>query len=162
MIICRRMVKPTNLLNTFLTSGSTTLSLHVNQTKKESIKMSNRMDDIIISGHNMELTPALKSTVLEKVTRLFEHEPHIIRLRIELDAVQSAHNEKEFAAKGHIEIKGKPLIVNVSSDDLYKSIDELVQKLDRKIRRRSRLRILKRKQPHSVDIPANLPKVQTA
>lgn len=120
------------------------------------------MDDIIISGHNMELTPALKSTVLEKVTRLFEHEPHIIRLRIELDAVQSAHNEKEFAAKGHIEIKGKPLIVNVSSDDLYKSIDELVQKLDRKIRRRSRLRILKRKQPHSVDIPANLPKVQTA
>ncbi|MCC5835244.1 MAG: ribosome-associated translation inhibitor RaiA [Opitutales bacterium] len=124
--------------------------------------MNDRTNDIIISGHNMELTAALKSTVREKVSRLFDHEQHIIRMRIELDAVQKTHNEHEFAAKGHIEIKGKPLVANDSSEDLYKSIDGMVQKLDRMLRRRSRLRVLKRKQTHEVDIPAQLPKVVNA
>lgn len=124
--------------------------------------MNNRTDDIIISGHNMELTAALKSTVVDKFSRLFEHEPHIIRIRVELDAVQKAHNQPEFAAKGHIEIRGAPLIVSESGEDLYKAIDDVVDKLDRKIRRRSRLRVLKRKKAQDVDIPANLPKVQHA
>ena len=51
------------------------------------------------------------------------------------------------------------MIVSVASDDLYKSIDILVDKLDRKLRRHSRLERVKRKQPHEVDIPADLPKV---
>lgn len=129
---------------------------------KERYIMNDRTNDIIISGDNLELTEALKSIVLEKVSKLFEHEQHIIRMRIELSAVQDAHREKEFSAKGHIEIKGKPLIVTESSIDLYKSIDLVVEKLDRMLRRRSRLRVLKRKQPHQVDIPAEIPKTQMA
>lgn len=125
--------------------------------------MNNRQNDIIISGHNMELTEAIKTIITEKCSRLFDHEQHIIRLRVDVDAVQKAHNEREFSAKGHIEIRGRPLIANDSSEDLYKSIDLLVQKLDRMLRRRSRLRVLKRKNLRGVEIPANLPpKVRTA
>ncbi|MCD8483376.1 MAG: ribosome-associated translation inhibitor RaiA [Verrucomicrobia bacterium] len=124
--------------------------------------MNNRVNDVIISGHNLELTAAIKSIVQEKVAKLFEHEGHIIRLRVEVAYSLNTTREKEFAAKGHIEIKGPPMIATVESEDLYKSIDLLVEKLDRMLRRRSRLRVLKRKHKHEVDIPAMIPKLQTA
>ena len=122
--------------------------------------MKDRTSDIIISGHNLDLTEALKRMVIEKVSKLFDHENHIVRIRVELSASQV--NTNAFHAKGLIEIRGKDLVADVGSEDLYKSIDLLESKLDRMLRRRSRLRVLKRKQPHGVDIPAALPKVQTA
>jgi len=121
--------------------------------------MKERANDIIISGHNLDLTDALKTMVIEKVSKLFEHENHIIRIRVELEVGQS--RGKEYLARGLIEIKGRDLVANVSSDDQYKSIDLLESKLDRMLRRRSRLRVLKRKQPKEVDIPAEIPKAQT-
>lgn len=122
--------------------------------------MKDRTNDIIISGKNLDLTPALKTMVIEKVSKLFEHENHIIRIRVELSTDQT--NQNSFHAKGQIEIKGKPLIADAGSEDLYKSIDLLENKLDRMLRRRSRLRVLKRKQPHEVEIPADIPKAQSA
>jgi len=118
--------------------------------------------DIIISGVHLDLTEALKSTVTEKAEKLFKHEESIIRLRVELEYNQNRTHEEEFTAKGHIEINGPAIVVSVASDDLYKSIDQLVNKLDRKLRRRSRLSKVKRKDKHEVDIPAELPRMQTA
>lgn len=110
----------------------------------------------------MDLTAALKDTVTEKMSKLFEHEGQIIRMRVELGVEQSAHNEKAFSAKGQIEIRGKDLFATVVENDLYKAIDGLEQKLDRMLRRRSRLRVLKRKRTHEVEIPAIIPKAQEA
>jgi putative sigma-54 modulation protein len=123
--------------------------------------ITDRSNDIIISGSHLDLTEALKQVVLEKTNKLFEHENQIIRIRIELSVIHANHT-KAFTAKGLIEIRGRDLVATVTSDDLYKSIDLLQQKLDRMLRRRSRLRILKRKSTHEVDIPALLPKVRTA
>jgi putative sigma-54 modulation protein len=123
--------------------------------------MNDRTNDIIISGHNLDLTGALKQMVIEKLSKLFEHENHIIRIRVELSTEQGTSN-KEYQAKGMIQIKGPDLIANVTSDDLYKSIDLLEAKLDRMLRRRSRIRVLKRKQKHEVDIPAVIPKARSA
>ncbi|MFO7725741.1 MAG: ribosome-associated translation inhibitor RaiA [Oceanipulchritudo sp.] len=123
--------------------------------------MNDRTNDIIISGHNLDLTDALKNMVMEKLSKLFEHENHIIRIRVELSTDQGT-STKGYLAKGLIEIKGPDLIANVTSEDLYKSIDLLESKLDRMLRRRSRMRVLKRKQKHEVDIPAVIPKAQTA
>lgn len=123
--------------------------------------MNDRTNDIIISGHNLDLTDALKAMVIEKLSKLFEHENHIIRIRVELSTEQGT-SSKEYLAKGMIQIKGPDLIANVTSEDLYKSIDLLEAKLDRMLRRRSRIRVLKRKQKHDVDIPAVIPKAQSA
>lgn len=124
--------------------------------------MNDRTNDIIISGDNLHLTEAMKQMVLEKVSKLFEHEPQIIRIRVEMSQDQKSRGNPDFIAKGLIEIRGNDMVVSVASDDAYKSIDILVNKLDRKLRRRSRLRILKRKQTHGVEIPAVIPKVQQA
>jgi putative sigma-54 modulation protein len=118
-----------------------------------------KQHDVIISGINMELTDSIKNVVYEKAEKLFEHDDHIIRMRVELayDSHQASH-QKEFIAKGHLEVRGNDHFVSVDTDDLYKSIDLMVQKLDRMLRRRSRLKKVKRKDTHFVDIPADIPK----
>ena len=117
--------------------------------------------EVIISGTKINLSDGLKNSIREKVDRLFRHEENIIRIQVELEYDTHRKNQDEYIAKGHIEIRGKPMIVSVSSEDLYKSIDEMVDKLDRMIRRRSRLDRVKRKTIDDGDIPAELPKVAT-
>ncbi len=119
--------------------------------------------DLIISGIHLELTEALKTTVQQKMERLFKHGTRIIRLRIELEHCTCRDHLGEFNAKGHIVLSGPEIMVSVASEDLYKSIDLLVDKLDRKLRRRSRLLKVKRHHPHEIEIPnAMLPKASWA
>ena len=51
--------------------------------------------------------------------------------------------KKNMWPKGHIELKGKTITISVLSENIYKAVDELVEKLDRGLRRRSRLAELK-------------------
>jgi putative sigma-54 modulation protein len=115
--------------------------------------------DVIISGLNLDLTEAMKNMVHEKAEKLFEHYDQIIRMRVELefDPHQATH-QKEFIAKGQLEVRGNDHFASDASGDMYKSIDGVVQKLDRMLRRRHRLAKVKRKNTHEVDIPANIPK----
>ena len=115
--------------------------------------------ELILSGVHLDLTDALKKTVHEKVEKLFRHEEDIVRIRVELEYDKAKSPQDQFLAKGHIEIHGPDMIISVRSEDLYKSIDQLVDKLDRKLRRRSRLQRVKRKETHDIDLPAELPKV---
>ena len=70
--------------------------------------------------------------------KIFKHEEKIIRARIELehDSKSSSH-EDEYVAKGHLELKGKTITISVLSENIYKAVDDLVDKLDRGLRRRS-------------------------
>ncbi len=124
--------------------------------------MNENSNDIIISGHNLDLTESLKHMIHEKMQKLFEHETRIQRLRVEVEYNKNVTKQDEFIVKGHIEMKGRPLIAQAESDDMYKSIDLLEKKLDRMLRRRSRLRVLKRKEVHTVDIPAFIPKATSS
>ena len=118
--------------------------------------------DIIITGTKMRLTGHLKDTVHDKVEKLFKHEDNILRIQIELGHDSNKKKEEEYYVKGHIEINGPPMIVTEVSNDILTSLERVVDKLDRKIRRRSRLNKVKRKAVHAVDIPADLPKVAEA
>jgi putative sigma-54 modulation protein len=115
--------------------------------------------EVILKGVHLDLTESLKSIANEKVSRLFRHEDRIVRIRVELEHDKTTTKDKEFLAKGHIEIQGPSLNATVATEDCLKSLDQLVDKLDRMIRRRSRLRRVKRKHPHGVEIPAEIPKV---
>lgn len=121
-----------------------------------------KQHDIIVTGRNLELTEAMKDAIHRKAEKLFSHEERIIRLRVELEYNKNVTGQDEQIAKGHIEIEGNPLITTESSQDMYTSIDQVVEKLDRMLRRRSRLRKVKRKDLHSVDVPSELPKTSMA
>lgn len=113
---------------------------------------------LILRGIHLELTDALKQAVRDKVARLLRHEPRIVRIRIDLEHDRTKGQGSQFIAKGHIEIGGPDMLASVASDDGYKSIDALVDKLDAALRRRHSELKEKRHHPHSVEIGAPLPK----
>ncbi len=121
-----------------------------------------KQHDVIISGHHIDLTPALKELVHQKIEKLFVHEDRIIRLRVDLSRNVAKNEKTDYTAKGHIEINGSDIVVNANSEDVHKSVDLLVEKLTRGLRRRSRLRKVKQKNVHNVDIPATIPKANPA
>ncbi|MCX6955482.1 MAG: ribosome-associated translation inhibitor RaiA [Verrucomicrobia bacterium] len=95
---------------------------------------------IIVRGIHLELTEAIRAAATEKTSRLLRHNDHIIRVRIDLEHDHAKGDPVSYVAKGHVEIAGPDLIASVTSDDAYKSLDLLVDKLDRMIRERSRHR----------------------
>lgn len=117
---------------------------------------------VIVRGIHLELTEALKAIVEEKVDRLFRHEHTIVRLRMDLCFDPTTSHSRKYVAKGQIEIQGPDLQVAEEADDLYKAIDGCVQKLDRMLRRRSRLQKVKRNHVHGVELQAEIPKSAVA
>lgn len=95
-------------------------------------------------GIHLTLTPALRTAALEKAARLLRHEENLVRIRIDLENDHTKHEHARFIAKGRIEISGPDLIAAVESDDAYKSLDLLVDKLDRMLRERTRHRVDRR------------------
>jgi putative sigma-54 modulation protein len=114
--------------------------------------------EIIVSGIHLELTPSLKTFVQEKSERLFRHEERIVRLRVELEC-DAQTTPRRFIAKGHIQIYGPELNAAVTADECHKAVALLVDKLDRMLRRRSRLHKVRRHQLHAIELShALLPK----
>jgi len=59
--------------------------------------------------------------------------------------LKNRSQEAAFVAKAQIEIHGPDIVGSAATDDLYKSVDVLVDKLDRGLRRRHRLALDKRR-----------------
>ncbi|MCW5549259.1 MAG: ribosome-associated translation inhibitor RaiA [Opitutaceae bacterium] len=113
---------------------------------------------LIIRGIHLDLTDALRNIVTQKAERLLRHNEHLIRIRIDLEHDKTRGSADQFIAKGHLEIGGPDLLASVATEDCYKSIDLLMDKLDRLIRRRHRRFKDKRNHPHAVELTDALPK----
>lgn len=91
---------------------------------------------LIVRGIHLDLGESMSESAKTKVERLFRHEPRIIRLRIDVE-LDHRGGIRCFTAKGHVEIRGADLQACVTSEDAYRSINLLVDKLDRMLRRRT-------------------------
>jgi len=101
--------------------------------------------NIIISGIHFKLNDNHKERVNAKCSKLFNHTDDIVSLNVELiKDIHSASHRKEYVAKGHLNLKGKVVVISSATDNMFKSIDNLVLKLDRALRRHSRLKVAKR------------------
>lgn len=118
--------------------------------------------EIVISGIHMELTDALKSIAREKIAKLIRHQERIDRIKLDLEYDAHKSHKDPFIAKAHVSIGGPDLVCSVASDDLHKSLDMLVEKMDRMLRRRARHQKVKRNHPHEIELPAFLPKIEAA
>ncbi len=98
---------------------------------------------LLLRGVHLWLTAAMKTAITRKTQRLFRHEPRIIRLRIEV-ACDRSRTGRWFTARGQLEMPGPDLSAAVTSDDGYTSINRLVGKLDRMLRRRTTLLMRRR------------------
>lgn len=90
---------------------------------------------LILRGIHLGITGPMKRAVEAKAERLFRHEPRILRLRIDVENDVRGRS-RLFTAKGRIEIAGPDLSASVSTDHAYTSVNLLIDKLDRMLRRR--------------------------
>lgn len=90
------------------------------------------MMPIQITGKHLSLTPTLKSDVNKKFQKLERHFPQMTGIHVTLSLEKVDHREQHLA-KAHITLPRGDIIAEESSDDMYASIDVLVDKLDKQL-----------------------------
>lgn len=83
-----------------------------------------------ISGHHVEVTPALKDYVNQKLEPVVRHFDKVTGVNVVL-AVER-HKQK---AEVSVHVPGKDIHVETEGQDLYAVIDELFDKLDRQVQK---------------------------
>lgn len=83
-----------------------------------------------ISGHHIEITPALRSYVLSKMERLERHFEKVTNVHV----VLSVEKQRQ-KAEATLHVSGANLFANAEHEDLYAAIDALTDKLDRQIKK---------------------------
>ena len=81
-----------------------------------------------VSGHHLEVTPALRSYVEAKIARVTRHFDHVIDAHVILTA-----DKLKQKAEVTLHVPGKDLHCECEDGDLYAAIDVLADKLDRQI-----------------------------
>lgn len=91
--------------------------------------------NLTISGHHLEVTPALRSYVTTKLDRINRHFDQVVDVKVLLTVEKQKEKEKRQRAECNIHVKGGDLFAESSHEDLYAAVDELVDKLDRQVGR---------------------------
>ena len=81
-----------------------------------------------LSGHHLEITPAIRGYVSSKLERITHHFDHVIDVNIILSV-----ERLERRVEASVPLRGKDIFCESAAADLYAAIDGLVDKLDRTI-----------------------------
>ena len=81
-----------------------------------------------LTGHQLEVTPALRDYVESKLARISSHFDHVIDLRVTL-RVEKLMQKVEAT----LHVPGNDMHVECANENMYSAIDLLTDKLDRKI-----------------------------
>jgi putative sigma-54 modulation protein len=88
---------------------------------------------IIIHGHHLEVTAAIKAHLNDKLELIKKHFHEIIQINVSLLVDKTQEKEHRQTAELSIHILGKDLFSQAHHQDLYLAIDAAVQKLDKQI-----------------------------
>ena len=89
-----------------------------------------------LTGHHLEITPAIREHVLGKISKVKRHFDNVI----DVNVILSVEKLKQ-KAEASVHISGKTIFVECDDENLYAAIDSLIEKLDRQI--------LKHKEKHT-------------
>ena len=91
---------------------------------------------LTITGHHIEVSPALRAYVTEKMQRLVRHFDQVLSVDVILKV-----DKLDQIAEATVNAGGRTLFANDSAPDMYAAIDGLADKMDRQVRRlKDRLR----------------------
>ncbi|MEK7876580.1 MAG: ribosome-associated translation inhibitor RaiA [Pseudomonadota bacterium] len=83
-----------------------------------------------LTGHQLEITAAMRDYVTGKLGRIARHFDHVIDVRVILSVEKLKHK-----IEASVHLSGKDIFVESHDTDMYAAIDTLVDKLDRQILR---------------------------
>ena len=89
--------------------------------------------NLTISGHHLEVTPALRSYVTTKLDRIMRHFDQVVDVKVLLTVEKQKEKEGRQRAECNIHVKGNDLFAESSHAVLYSAVVELVDKLDRQV-----------------------------
>ena len=81
-----------------------------------------------ISGHHLEVTPAIHDYATSKLERVIRHFDNVI----DVNVILSVDKLKQ-KAEVTVHLSGKDIHVESVDEDLYAALDSLVDKLDRQV-----------------------------
>jgi putative sigma-54 modulation protein len=84
--------------------------------------------NLTINGHHLEVTPAIRSYVIEKLDRVKRHFDHVIDASVTLSVVKLVQR-----AEITLHVSGKDIHAEAHDENLYAAIDALADKLDRQV-----------------------------
>jgi putative sigma-54 modulation protein len=85
---------------------------------------------IKLSGHHVEITPALHDYVHDKLDRIERHFDNVTSAQVILSVEKLRHK-----AEATIHLAGSEIFADAVEEDMYASVDALIDKIDRQIKR---------------------------
>ena len=89
--------------------------------------------NLTISGHHLDVTPAIREYVQNKLERITRHFDQVIDSHVILCIDNLTEKEKRQKAEINLRVAGKIVHVASAAHDLYAAIDQLMDKLDRQV-----------------------------
>lgn len=83
-----------------------------------------------VTGHHVDVTPALKDYVRTKLGRIERHFAHVTDAHCILTVEKLRHK-----AEATLQVSGGRLYADATEEDMYAAIDGLMDKLDRQVRK---------------------------
>ena len=84
--------------------------------------------NLSLSGHHLDVTPALRKYVQGKLARVTRHFDHVIDAHVVLSV-----DKLKQKAEVTLHVRGKDIHCACEESDLYAAIDLVVDKLDRQV-----------------------------
>lgn len=81
-----------------------------------------------LTGHHLQITPAIRDYVSGKLERITHHFDHVIDVTVILSVEKLQHR-----CEATVHVRGKDIFCESVASDMYAAIDELTDKLDRTV-----------------------------
>lgn len=81
-----------------------------------------------LTGHHLEVTPALRDYLQSKLERVTNHFDHVIDIKMTLSVEKLIHK-----VEATLHVPGNDLHVACTDENMYSAIDLLADKLDRQV-----------------------------
>ena len=89
--------------------------------------------NLTISGHHLDVTPALREYVVAKLERVTRHFDQVVDVNVLLTLDNLREKDRRQRAEVTLHVKGRDIFVEQAHEDMYAAIDQLMDKLDRQV-----------------------------
>jgi len=90
---------------------------------------------LTVNGRNIDITPALREYVEEKIGRITKHYDYILEAVVTLSVTKNPSVSNNQLAEVTCFLNGAKIHVTEQAESMYASIDLLADKLDRQVKR---------------------------
>ena len=91
--------------------------------------------NLTLTGHHLDVTPAIRAYVVAKLERINRHFDHVIDVSVVLTVVKLDRK-----VEANVHVSGNDLHAEAVDSDMYAAIDALADKLDRMVVKHKEMR----------------------